>query len=687
MARTPTWYSIKNRLVAGEVKANNEWERFIAGLVTSYGCLDIWYQNIASESNVLECRIFYLQVDSAYVAAESWERTGERPKPWMQLKGTVAELRATLISLLPQLSQLHDTKRHGEWNLGATQPFEGQGSIVTRTNIGGTWYIVITGRFGDLLLNASGVELNWEDITWAFDGCDPTATGPDADLICIRAPGESLSNCNPTSDPVGTCLTGSCGDWSAVYGYTNSDCSGTWFDSVDYSDWTQKEWDTNQSCVDPTGTCVTGNCVSGFTSTTTTQAACTALGGNWQGSVIVNTNQGWIDSLGCLGCCKIGSDCDFPVVRAGMSSADCTTLAAGRTHTWTQNETAEMGCTLGDVLEDNNCTGDSSIPSTITVNVVYSITSGSHIGPGSVDDPSSFGGWPDGKLWWWYPCCDVDPGSPCGGYLDAVTPGTSHTAPRHHNNPAGTHTPAEDCERPLICSGPAFHLITNWTVTGYDYTEQVGFRSNISRTYVFERDLSSGDNPDNISYILTTGQGDTIEGIGYKSTSTAVHLEGDCGQLIDWDHWGTTNDLTFVDYLHSSSGVLERRITGTQGVYQYTGSILNPDAGNFGTIFLESTDDPHCSGARGGCGFNPFGDGPYWNAIEPTVANLGLCTTSVRPIGWSVKTPLSNADPLTTIWGRNSVADPGHAGTNYGFRYVLAIDIDSFKTVVTITES
>ena len=154
MSRNPTWFSIKNRLEAGLVKTNNEWERFITSLVTSYGCLDIWYKNISSESNVLECRIFYLQVDSTYTATESWHRTGERPKPWMQLKGTVRELRATLISLLPQLSQLHDTKRHGEWILGATQPFEGQGSIVTRVASGSGFVTVITALdFSIILIN------------------------------------------------------------------------------------------------------------------------------------------------------------------------------------------------------------------------------------------------------------------------------------------------------------------------------------------------------------------------------------------------------------------------------------------------------------------------------------------------------------------------------------------------------
>ena len=39
MARNPTWYSIKNQLTAGNVKASNALERLLTVIVTSYGCM------------------------------------------------------------------------------------------------------------------------------------------------------------------------------------------------------------------------------------------------------------------------------------------------------------------------------------------------------------------------------------------------------------------------------------------------------------------------------------------------------------------------------------------------------------------------------------------------------------------------------------------------------------------------
>ena len=173
-----TWYSIKNRLESGEVRARNELERFLTTIVTSYGCIDIWYRN-ADTPNV-ECRIFYLQEDSTFNATDlgrplnTWERVGERPKFWLQLTGTVSEIRASIVSFLPNLSRLHNEKRHGEWNFGAAQPFVGQGTLITVDPVTGN--TIITGRFGDLLLTNEGEEIEWEDIVWSFNGCDPTAT-------------------------------------------------------------------------------------------------------------------------------------------------------------------------------------------------------------------------------------------------------------------------------------------------------------------------------------------------------------------------------------------------------------------------------------------------------------------------------------------------------------------------------
>lgn len=358
----PTWYSIRNRLEAGEVKARNSFERFLTGFITSYGCLDVWYRSVASDSALIECRLYYIQKDPSYVATESWERDNERPKYWLQLKGTEDQIRASVISLLPHISKLHDSKRHGEWNFGATQPFDGEGSIITVQP--GTNNIVITGRFGDIELSSNGERLNWEDITWQFDGCEPTATGPPADEVCFQF-GTALQKCYPTEDPIGTCLEGSCGSWSASI-TTEDECTAAggveWFEDQDYTERTQDEWDDDQACPDPVGTCVTGSCDGGWTATyPVTEAACS---GTWfKGQDLSGQTQDyWNDYFECedpYGCCVVGDTCDWSFIGVTTES-ECDALGG----TWTEGVKGKT-CTIGQYEEDNGC--NPAAPQSITV--------------------------------------------------------------------------------------------------------------------------------------------------------------------------------------------------------------------------------------------------------------------------------------------------------------------------------
>lgn len=369
----PTWYSIRNQLEAGAVKANNSLERFFTGFITAYGCIDVWYRSVASDSSAIECRIYYIQKDPGFTASESWERDNERPEYWLQIKGSEAEIRASVISLLPHIAKLHTDKRHGEWNFGATQPFDGQGSIITVQP--GTGNIVITGRFGDLALYSDGTELNWEDIVWEFDGCSPTATGPPADTVCFQF-GNELERCRPTSDPTGTCLTGSCGNWTATAGQTSAECTAAggvqWYNGVDLTDWTQDQWDADQSCPDPTGTCVTGTCGGGWTVTyPVTEAACS---GNWYKGVDLTGQPNpdyWDDLYNCadpLGCCVVGSTCDWDFIGVTTQS-ECTTLGG----VWTEGVKGKS-CSIGQYEEDNGC--NPSPPQTISVTATLYYTVG-----------------------------------------------------------------------------------------------------------------------------------------------------------------------------------------------------------------------------------------------------------------------------------------------------------------------
>lgn len=368
-----TWYSIKNRLESGEVKATNTFERFLTVFITSYGCIDMWYRDVttSSEDDEREVRIYYLQKDTTFTAANTWERNNERPKFWLQFKGNEETIRASMISLLPYISQLHDQKRHGEWNFGATQPFEGQGSIITPAGNG----FVVSGRFGDLVITNNGVIIDWETITWAFDGCNPTATIPLADDVCLKNLGVPVADCGGGPAAVGTCLTGSCGNWSGTYPITDADCSGIWFEKQDLSGYTQEQWNANQSCPDPTGTCVTGDCDNGFSAAyPVTQANCNGI--DWFEGVDLSGNNSayWENYYNCpapIGCCVIGTTCNWLSVSE-TTEAQCTTNAGSRPFTWTEGNKGET-CTLEYLSEANNC---NTVPATLSLQATLAYSDG-----------------------------------------------------------------------------------------------------------------------------------------------------------------------------------------------------------------------------------------------------------------------------------------------------------------------
>jgi len=358
----PTWYSLRNRLEAGEVSARNSFERFLTTLVTTYGCLDIWHRSVASSSSELECRIFYMQADDSFVATESWERDGERAEYWLQVKGTASEIRATLISLLPQISQLHETKRHGEWNYGPIEPFKGQGSITTDIN----GNVIISGRFGDIALYDGGVELNWEDIAWSFDGCEVTATAPPS-TVCFYPLGSSVLQCGEDEeepDPVGTCVRGDCRGYVANYPETAGECDGVeWIQDQDLSKQPQEFWEDRYNCeiVDPPeGTCVTGDCTSGFTSSYVEQDACDGIDWFEEVDLTAEPSSYWEDYYNCVeptGCCILGDTCewDFVGITTEQECIDAhAALPPGTAYSWNPNS-KEATCNLDYLTKTNTC--------------------------------------------------------------------------------------------------------------------------------------------------------------------------------------------------------------------------------------------------------------------------------------------------------------------------------------------
>lgn len=160
------FYSVRNLLESGTVRDNDKNNQFLAAVISSYPCLDIWVR-VADDIN-LEVRILYIQKNQNFVATDTWERNNEEPKVWKQRHGSWDEIRAWLIGVLPSLSRLHDEKRNGLANFGHKNPYDG-GGLVSSINADGT--ISILGRFGVLTVTIDGVVVPFSSFDWAFDGC------------------------------------------------------------------------------------------------------------------------------------------------------------------------------------------------------------------------------------------------------------------------------------------------------------------------------------------------------------------------------------------------------------------------------------------------------------------------------------------------------------------------------------
>lgn len=674
----PTWYSIRNRLEAGEVSARNEFERFLTSFVTSYGCLDIWYRSVATGSSVLECRVFYIQADDTYVAENEWERDGERPEYWLQLKGTSNEIRASLISLLPEISQLHNTKRHGEWNYGATQPFQGQGSITIDPGNGN---VIVTGRFGDIAIYDGGVELNWEDITWEFDGCDVTATAPPGTTICYERLNNSIDECVETdpADPVGTCLRGDCnGGWSANYPETAAECSDgvDWIPDKDLSAQTQDYWNDYQGCPepDPDGTCVVGTCDLGYTTSYITSGACSALGGiDWfENEDLTGLGSAyWEDFYNCpdpLGCCIVGPECEWTFVGVTTQS-ECTALGGS----WTEGVKGQE-CTEQYLSDQAGCT---DVPETVTVTVDYAITAGQHSSPGY------FGGIPGNSVnlpFWWYGDCGITPSTPTGDiectgvYLPAITPGSSYTHKDFHNV-TGTPCVGSGCLSLSWSTEFGFFSTSysTYTLAGYDDTGGVG-NATASHTYVFRRDPDYNPNPNDPTdqrYLLDST---TAGGLSYRTTYSSVSATNDCCGTPTTLYWRQGIPEIF-DKSFNATGYIFRRLDTDNVTVLYSGGIsIENGAGNI--TFDES--NATCSGIDASS--PDFG---WFGQVAPKADDLR--PSSEVFINWSIPTPTLKQGTLSTTFGTNSVEVPQeYGGDGYLFHHLMPIE--SFKVDCTITE-
>lgn len=666
----PTWYSIKNRLEAGEVKARNEFERFLTGLVTSYGCIDVWYNNIESTSNIITCRLYYIQKDITFTASalgrplESYERNEERPEYWLQLRGTVAELRATIISLLPRISQLHNKKIHGEWNFGATQPYEGQGSIVTVDPSNGN--IIITGRFGDIVVNNNGQELNWEDIVWSFDGCNPTATSPPGSEVCFTELGSAIRTCRPTADAVGSCVCGTCCQgFQVTYPITQAACScsnpqSAWISSQDLSNELSTYWFDYFSCAACNGTCVTGSCDAGYTDNYPVQnASCTGI---WFGGRDLSgqTSNYWETYFGCLpdnaivpGCCVIGNACDnYQVSVTTESICVANAAAAGLPYTWTEGNIGQNGsCSLEKTLEDNSCNDNNRV--TITASFAY--TAGTHYQPCFIFNPGGDNEALHGPFWG-----DIT--------IPAITPGSAHTAPDFYNiGDCSTADPAFGCVRNTV-SG-VFSTYSEWSLTGWSNSAGVA-NGTISNTFVFKRKSGQDSKDDFLDYELESPSLVNVPYLEQKNENLVTYTSTCGSPCVTGDQtrydvqWTNTGKTTLASVISSE---LYRFRDGNN--VSYDGSVLMniPGIGNVSFSFndgnpfpleLSGPDDLDCS------------------VSPPLTGDVSLNTrfniSFVSPAGEGT---------TTTEWGENlnSVAYT----TDGPFGY---IPIQAFKTIVVASE-
>lgn len=168
-----TFYSIRNLLEEGKVLNNDKNNQFLASIVTSYPCLDVWVQSHGRE---IECRVMYIQCNSGYIAdpQKPWTRNGEEPKVFQQFRGDWPTVRSNFITALPKLARLSDEKRHGLSNFGSKQPFEGGGLIFNYNDQNQT--LTVTGRYGALEVIVDGEVLPFERLNYDFTCCIPEVT-------------------------------------------------------------------------------------------------------------------------------------------------------------------------------------------------------------------------------------------------------------------------------------------------------------------------------------------------------------------------------------------------------------------------------------------------------------------------------------------------------------------------------
>lgn len=308
---TPTWYSIRNELEAGNVEASNPFLRFLAVICSSYSCLDLWYRKanntkrgFLSRRPVMQVQVMFMQEDGSYLATESWERDTERARLWQTFTGTERQIRSQILGVLPNLSALTQRKRHGEYNFGARQPYEGQGGLVYYDE--GTGIVLVSGRFGEIVISGDGIDFDWNDLQWNFDGCTAQVSyqGNGGNIgVCQRLVNQTFFNCDdyivdPPETDVGCCQTprpsceelfqlennlpnynqngwteNKCNKYKGVWGGPNTVCLPyTWQDVIN-------------ECGNPNpkGCCFIGDCSNYRVITPTTQSGCAqnAQGKQW----------------------------------------------------------------------------------------------------------------------------------------------------------------------------------------------------------------------------------------------------------------------------------------------------------------------------------------------------------------------------------------------------------------------
>lgn len=345
----PTWYSIRNRLEAGEVEASNKFERFLAIVCSSYSCLDLWYRKandkkrgFLSRKPVMQVRVMFMQEDESYTATESWERDTERARLWQTFTGTEQQIRSQILGVLPSLSSLTQRKRHGEYNFGALQPFEGQGGLVFYDE--DTGIVIVSGRFGEIVISGDGIDFDWNDLQWNFDGCTAQASydagGGDIE-VCQRLINNVNYNCDdfivsPPGDPTGCCNL-------------PRDCEALLLGGEDnVPELNQNGW---------------------------TELRCNRYGGSWAGPGTFCLPYNWTQVLADCGnpkadgCCFIGDCVDHEIID-GISAGECATAAAGRDF---RHLLGGVSCTEQDFLDFFECEEDPSdgFPVTITASINY----------------------------------------------------------------------------------------------------------------------------------------------------------------------------------------------------------------------------------------------------------------------------------------------------------------------------